>query len=251
MIKIFMAWFMYMLIFASKQNNMKKAILTMIASLALGIVFSQVVSESTARKFNIGVGVSTDIWQGLPSDMKARTINQGAQVFGMYNHRIKESVVYLAAGIGVSSHNLYSNNYIGDVKADSIVFTKIPDDIKYKKSKLSLTYIDVPLEFRIVTEKFFRIALGFKFGFNVDAHTKYKGNRFVAQDDDTYGTDGVNVKEKQKDVKQIETWRYGPTFRIGYKWFNVTMYYQLSSVFKVDKGPQIYPISIGIAVIPF
>lgn len=245
-----MAWLVYMIIFVIKRNNMKKAFLTLIASLVIMITFSQVVSETTIRKFNIGVGVSTDIWMDLPDDMKSRVINQGAQVFGMYNHRIKESVVYLAAGIGISTHNLYSDNYIDNVKADSIFFTKIPDEIKYKKSKLSLAYIDVPLELRIMTDKYFRMAFGFKFGFNVNAHTKYKGNRMII-DEGELTTDGVNVKEKEKDVKQIETWRYGPTFRIGYKWFNATLYYQLSSVFKVDKGPQIFPISVGIAVIPF
>ncbi|MCK5337688.1 MAG: hypothetical protein KAJ50_02710, partial [Bacteroidales bacterium] len=78
-----------------------------------------------------------------------------------------------------------------------------------------------------------------------------KGNRFTIADDGTTETDRVNVKVKSKDVKQVETWRYGPTFRIGYKWFNLTVYYQLSKVFKVDKGPQLYPISIGLAVIPF
>ena len=230
---------------------MKRIFLTIIGTLFIGLAFSQVISESTIRKFNIGIGISTDIWQGLPADMNARTINQGAQVYGLYNYRIKESSIYLAGGIGISTHNMYSNNYIDDVQADSIEFMKIPDDINYKKSKLSLAYVDVPLEFRIKTDKQFRIAFGFKFGFNIDAHTKYKGNRMNEADDGTVSTDGVNVKEKEKDVKQIESWRYGPTFRIGYKWFNVTVYYQLSKVFKVDKGPQLYPISIGVAVIPF
>ncbi|MCK4570009.1 MAG: outer membrane beta-barrel protein [Bacteroidales bacterium] len=230
---------------------MKRILLSIVGIIIIGSVYSQVVSESTIRKFNIGVGVSTDIWQGQAPDMKTRTINQGAQVFGMYNYRIKESMIYLAGGIGMGVHNLYSNSHIPDVKADSISFLKIPDNISYKKSKITLAYIDVPLEFRIKTKKAFRIAFGFKFGFLVNASTKYKGNRFTIADDLTASTDGVNVKEKEKDVKQVETWRYGPTFRIGYKWFNVTVYYQLSKVFKVDKGPQLYPISIGIAVIPF
>jgi len=230
---------------------MKKTFLTIICTLLLGVVFSQVVSESTIRKFNIGVGMSTDIWQGLPDNMKARTINQGATVFGMYNYRVKESKVYLAGGIGITAHNMYSDNYIDDVKADSIVFKKIPDEISYKKSKVCLAYIDVPLEFRIKTDKHFRIAVGFKFGYMINSHTKYKGNRFNVDEDGEVTTDQVNVKVKSKDISQVEDWRYGPTFRIGYKWFNVTVYYQLSKVFKVDRGPQIYPISVGIAVIPF
>jgi hypothetical protein len=230
---------------------MKRILLTIIGTLIIGFVFAQVVNESTIRKFNIGVGISTDIWQGTPSGLKTRTINQGSQVYGLYTHRIKESSIYLAGGIGISTHNMYSDSYIEDVKADSISFLQIPEGISYKKSKISLAYIDVPLEFRIKTDKGFRIAFGFKFGFNINAHQKYKGNRFEVADDGTVTSDEVNVKVKSKDISQIESWRYGPTFRIGYKWFNVTVYYQLSKVFKVDKGPQLYPISIGIAVIPF
>ncbi|MEN8224125.1 MAG: outer membrane beta-barrel protein [Bacteroidota bacterium] len=230
---------------------MKKTIITIIGILIIGMGYSQVDTESTIRKFNIGVGVSTDIWQGLAPDMKVRTINQGAQVFGMYNHQIKESNIYLAGGIGVSTHNMYSDNYIDDVKADSISFMKVPDDVGYKRSKICLAYIDVPLEFRYKTEKHFRIAIGFKFGYMINSHTKYIGNRMFKADDGTITTDKVNVKEKEKDISQVETWRYGPTLRLGYKWFNVTLYYQLSKVFMLDKGPQLYPISIGVAVVPF
>lgn len=237
----------------NKITAMKKILLTIVITFILGYTFSQNVNETTMRNFNFGVGVSTDIWQGLPAGMDARTINQGAQVFAMYNYRIKESVVFLAGGIGISTHNLYSNSYIVDIKADSIDFRVIPDDIDYKRTKISLAYVDVPLEFRIKTDKHFRIAFGFKFGFNINAHTKYVGNRFDIDEEtgDALALDGVNVNEKQRDIKQIESWRYGPTFRIGYKWFNVTAYYQLSKIFEVDSGPELYPISVGVAVIPF
>ena len=230
---------------------MKRILLAVVGIFILGSGFSQDSFESTIRKFNIGVGMHTDIWLGKPPGMDPRTINQGMQVNGMYNYRVKESVVYFAGGIGLGTHNLYSNTYIPDIKADSISFLQIPDNIPYNKSKLSLAYIDIPLEFRIKTRKHFRIALGFKVGFLVNAHVKYKGNRFVVEPSGVAVTDGAIVKEKEKDVHQIETIRYGATFRIGYKWFNLTCYYQISKVFKVERGPALYPISIGIAVIPY
>lgn len=231
---------------------MKRILLTIIGIIFISSAFSQVVKESTIRKFNIGVGVYTDIWQGQPTGMDTRTINQGAQVFGMYNYRVKEGIVYLAGGIGIGTHNLYSNTIIPDVRADSISFLPIPtDEMGYKKSKLALAYVDVPIEFRIKTEKGFRIAIGFKFGYLMSAHTKYKGHRYTVDSEGNFTTDNVDVKEKEMDVQQIEAWRYGPTFRIGYKWFNLTAYYQISKVFQADQGPAIYPISVGIAVIPF
>ena len=230
---------------------MKKILSAVIGIFILGSVFSQDSFLSTIRKFNIGVGLHTDIWLGNPPGMNPRTINQGVQVIGMYNYRIKESAVNIAGGVGLGTHNLYTNTYIPDIKADSISFLKIPDNIPYKKSKLSLAYIDIPLEFRIKTRKHFRIAFGFKVGFNINAHVKYKGNRFVDRPSGFAFADGAIVKEKEKDVRQIEIIRYGATFRIGYKWFNLTAYYQISKVFKVDRGPALYPISFGIAVIPY
>jgi hypothetical protein len=233
---------------------MKKIFLSVISIFILSAAFSQI-SETTIRKINIGLGVYNDFWQSNSPDMDIRTINQGAQVFGMYHYRIKNSVIYLAGGIGLGVHNLYSNTIIPDVKADSIMFEKIPDNVDYKKSKITLAYIDLlPFEFRIKTKKHFRIAVGFKLGFLVNAHAKYKGNRYSLELDDgqyEFETEYVRVKEKQKDLKQVEIWRYGPTFRIGYKWINLIAYYQLSNVFKVDKGPEIYPISVGLAIIPF
>jgi len=229
---------------------MKRIFITIIGIFIIGSVYSQSF-ESTIRKFNIGVGMHADIWMGQPPGLSTRTINQGAQVNGMYSYRIKESSIYIAGGVGFGFHNMYSNSYIPDIKADSISFLQIPDNIAYDKSKIALTYFDVPLEFRIKTAKHFRMAIGFKFGFLINAHTKYKGNRFEVGSDGLATTDGAKVKEKEKDVKQVETMRYGPTFRIGYKWFNVTVYYQVSKVFKVDRGPALYPLSIGIAVIPY
>ena len=72
------------------------------AIVILSPVYSQDSFESTIRKFNIGVGMHTDIWFGLPDGVDARTINQGAQVNGMYNYRLGEGVAYIAGGIGIS-----------------------------------------------------------------------------------------------------------------------------------------------------
>jgi hypothetical protein len=235
---------------AIKQRiTMKRILILIIVTILTGAVSGQV-NESTIKKFNIGVGVSTDIWQGLPQAVSARTINQGSQVFGMYNHRLGESVAYLAAGIGIGVHNFYSNAVIEDAKADSIVLVAIPDNIDYKKSKITLAYVDIPVEFRIKTDKHFRLAFGFKAGYLINSHTKYKGNLYTF-DNNGNAIAGNNTVIKERDIKQLEDWRYGPTLRIGYKWINLTAYYQLSKVFQADKGPQIYPVSIGLSVIPY
>ena len=206
-------------------------------------LFAQKVIETTYKKFDLGLGFFTDIWQDLPEGTDARTINQGFLLNLMYNHRFGESGVSLAIGIGTSFHNLYSNTFIPDIKADSIVFETIGDSIDYKKSKIQASYFDIPFEFRYRSKKGFRMAIGFKAGFLYDSKIKYKGERL--------SNDGIQVKYKEKKVEQLETIQYGPTFRIGYKWINVFGYFALSKFFQEDKGPQVYPISVGIALIPY
>lgn len=222
---------------------MKRIVVLSLFLLISSSLLAQKAKESTYKKFDLGLGFFTDIWQDLPEGMDARTINQGFQVSLMYNHRIGKGGVSMAIGIGTSFHNLFSNTVIPDIKADSISFVPIGDSISYKKSKLQLSYFDIPFEFRYRSKSGFRMAFGFKAGFLYDSKIKYKGERL--------SDDGVEVKVKSKSVNQLETLSYGPTVRFGYKWVNVFGYFCLSNTFKKDRGPELYPISVGIALIPY
>ncbi|MBU2651018.1 MAG: PorT family protein [Bacteroidetes bacterium] len=220
---------------------MKRTLFTLVLFLASIVMMAQVVSEDTRQKFGINVAVFNDFWMDVPDGLDARFMNQGSNVGFQYNHRLGKSHLFLTIGGGLGMHNLYSNGEILDIKADTISFTNITRD--YKKSKLSLTYLDIPFEFTYKSKKGFRMAAGFKAGYLISSHTKYKG--------DLSNTDGTLVKYKNIGVKQIEPWRYGPTFRVGYRWINVWAYYQLSTVFREDRGPEFYPISVGIMILPW
>lgn len=202
---------------------------------------AQKISQTTIKRFSMGADIYTDIWLNKPDGIDTRTINQAASFFGMYNKPFGESNVSFAIGIGLGMHNLYTKGRIEDIKADTIVFVPIPDSISYKKYKLGLTYIDVPVELRLKTENKFRFAIGFKVGYLIDGKTKYKGNR----------EDGQKVVFKEKQVNQLENVRFGPTIRIGYDWFNLYAYYSVTKVFKKGKGPETYPLSVGITLLPF
>jgi len=204
---------------------------------------AQVVTEETKRKFTFGLDVFTDIWQDVPSGIEPKTINPGANVFGSYNYMFGESNVSFSPGLGLSMHNLYSDSWL-KVTPDSTYFEPIIDTLSFKKSKLTATYIDIPIELRYKSKGEFRLAVGFKFGFLIRGHTKYKGDDYI---DGT--TQEVIIKKKKLEF--MEKNRYGFTGRIGYKWFNLWGYYQLSTLFEKGKGPEMYPISVGITIIPF
>ena len=221
---------------------MKKLIIVLFVFISISSI-AQVVNEETKRKFTFGVDLFTDMWQDTPKELEPRTINQGVNVFGSYNFMFGESNVSFSPGIGLGIHNMYSDSWLR-ADSDSSWFEPIPDSIGFKRSKFTQTYFDIPLELRYKSKGEFRLALGFKFGFLLKAQTKFKG------DDYTEGTTNTVIIKKGK-IPFVEKNRYGFTGRIGYKWLNLWGYYQLSSLFVPEKGPEMYPISIGITLIPF
>lgn len=221
---------------------MKKFILILFGLILAFSSFSQDKRTETLRKFSVGFDLFTDIWVKEPDDFNIRGFNQGMSFYMMYNRPFGESKVSFAIGLGMGFHDMYSNARIPNIKADSISFVAIPDSIDYKKSKLGLSYIELPFELRIKTEKKFRIGIGGKVGYLVDGKTKYKGENIL----------GDQVIYKEKDVAQLQKFIFGPTLRIGYDWFNIYGYYQVTQIFLPDRGPNnLAPISVGITLIPF
>jgi hypothetical protein len=231
-------------LFTEKLNRMKKIQILITAALILafsGNIFSQMLSESAKRKVTVGADVYTDIWMNVPSGIETRTINQGANVFMMYNLQLSESNASFAFGLGLSNHNMFGNFTIDNIKADSIVLTPIPSSVSYRKSKMAYTSLDLPLELKLKLDNGVKFGIGFKIGWIISSKTKYKGN-----------IDGVERKTKDIGINQMENFAYGATVRVGYKIVNLFCNYQISKVFQTGKGPdKLYPISVGLTITPF
>jgi hypothetical protein len=227
---------------------MKKTLFIAVLALIGSSVLGQKVSESTVKKVSLGYDLYSSIWLNMPTGVETRSINQGINVFGMYNHLLNEKGLSVAAGLGISSENLYTtDHYVADIHANVIDFTAIPTGISTARTKMNFTYFDIPLELRLKTEKDFRFGLGFKFGLLMDSKTFYKGKAF-----DTNGNDlGYVSVEKNKDINLLEEYRFGVQLRAGYKWVQAFGYFSLNKVFIADKGPQMYPVHVGITFMPF
>ena len=224
---------------------MKKFIILFSLFVIPFFLFSQeknkIIKETTIRRVSVGVEIYQDFWMKWPKGMNVRAINQGAGGFIMYNVPFGESPVSFSIGAGIGCQNLFSNTTINDIHADTITFTPIPDTIDYKKSKLGLTYLDFPLELRVVTKDKIRFSVGLKLGYLLDAKTKYKG-------DDIYGQEST---VKYRKVEHVDKFRFGPTIRFGYDWFQIMGYFSVSQIFEKGLGPDLYPISVGITFMPF
>ncbi len=224
-------------------NTRSFGFLLMFVMLFSSMGFSQVISESAKRKVTVGVDVFTDIWQNKPDNMYIRTINQGANVFAMYNFQLANGPSNFGIGLGISNHNLYSDSRIDNIKADTIVFTPIPDELAPKRTKINLTYIDIPMELKIRFKNEMKLGVGFKIGYLINSKEKYIGDMSTAQQN--------RVTIKQKSISELQTYSYGFTLRFGYKSVNLFGYYQISQIFNRDRGPELYPISVGITLTPF
>lgn len=172
--------------------------------------------------------------------LKTRWYSRGINVYFYYDFRIKKSRFSIAPGIGYSATNIYSRHKMIE-DSTGIRFEALANQDIYKVNKVTLQYVDIPVEFRIKTnpdklDNVWKFAIGFKAGVRLDAHTKQRIK--------DAGTNKVFVERRFPDFNLL---RLGPTIRIGYSSFNITAYYGVLNVFKKDRGPRANEFSLGIS----
>lgn len=174
--------------------------------------------------------------------MRTQFYSRGINLYGMYDIQIKKSRVSFAIGAGISWVNIYTNAKLTDSAGPGAKFTPYPvgnyhDSLKI--NKVTETWIDIPLELRIRTnrdklDQMWKFNVGFKFGIKVDAYTKQ-----------VFKNPHENIR--YKPYGDFELFRMGPTLRIGYSSFNLTGFYGLLGVFKNGRGPQANEWSLGVS----
>jgi hypothetical protein len=224
---------------------MKRNIILLLAVLWMGVLHAQVNMDKARQKFKVGIDLYSDLWQDVPDDLDVKTINRGAGVFWVYNSPFGTSNFSFSVGAGISSHNIYGDAYPDLSRVnDSSFFVPLNDSVDYKKSKITTSFLDIPFEIIFTSKNDYRVAVGFKAGFLLNSHSKYKG-------DDLSGVSDDLVVIKKSRLTNIERKKYGFTLRLGYRWFNLYGYYPLSNLFEKDGGPEMYSYTVGITIMPF
>ena len=201
------------------------------------VEFKKSINESSDR---LVVDLSYDMLLNLPDSIKTKGFSRGINVYFTYDVVLGNSRFSIAPGIGFGSNNYFMNYQISS-DSSGAYFDKFPEGVKAKKSKMGVTYIDIPVElrFRSVPNKkgtSWKLAAGFKAGYMVQSKWKYKGTDF-----------GKGKKFKQFDIENVNKFRYGVMLRGGYGIWNLFAYYSLSDMFN-DKGPKMTPLSFGISI---
>ena len=204
------------------------------------IEFKKNINKSKDR---LVIDLSYDMLLNLPDSIKTSGFSRGFNAYFTYDIVLGKSKFSVAPGIGIGNNN-YFMNY--SLSSDSLgtYFNKISDDIDVKKTKIALSYIDIPLELRYRSTKkkkgsSWKLAAGIKAGMMIQNKWKYKG--------EDLSNNGSEVKFKSYDIENINKFRYGVMMRGGYGMWNVFAYYSLSDVFN-DKGPSMTPLSFGISI---
>jgi len=185
-------------------------------------------------------------WNPTPDGVKIGGIGRGFNAYLCYDFPISKSHFSFAAGIGIGSSNIYFKDQIAvmNTAADSITFANVDTSGAnlYKKSKLNTTYLEAPFELRFFSNKVnrnrgFKAAIGMRVGILVGAHTKVR-----------HAVSNTLINEKVNTKRYIQTWRFAPTFRVGWGNFSAYASYNLSPLFKAGQGPEVFPYSIGICI---
>ncbi|MEW6470542.1 MAG: DUF2807 domain-containing protein, partial [Bacteroidota bacterium] len=113
--------------------------------------------------------------------------------------------------------------------------------ITYEKNKLRTCFVNVPVLLELNTSnnasKSFHLAGGLTFGYKLGSRTKQE-----------YVVDGYEFEVNKKDDYNLNPFRYSATVRAGYGGFTVFANYALTELFEKNKGPKLYPFSLGIAL---
>lgn len=145
----------------------------------------------------------------------------------------------LVTGLGLSFSDYTFDQPITIEKefGDGMIVPVGLDPVGLKKSKLHATYITAPLMLEIKTplrmgSSRLYIAGGVIGGLHLGSHTKIKYK---------------NDKDKFKSNYHLSSYKYEVTGRLGFGDFCIFANYSLSSMFKDGKGPELYPLVIGIS----
>jgi hypothetical protein len=154
----------------------------------------------------------------------------------MYRIKLaKSNSLGLQFGLGLSNFNLANKVAKWNSKSDSSVpiaaFTSKDD---YRRNKLALTYLDVPIELSLKSKKGLKFTLGFSAGVLINAHTKTVAVKAP------FDTD----KHRYRDV--FNDFRYGPEIRLGYKKLSLYARYDLNSSLANASDTDFRLMAVGI-----
>ena len=216
---------------------MKKLILS-VSFIFIFIFSAQAQRPNVPGDLIVDFGLS--LLSSAPEEMDLRAFgSRGVNVYYLYHIALGEESNFSinpGFGFGMENYNFDNANTLDYNQTDGNVIIPVSEYLDplvledLRKTKLSVNYFDIPLEFRFHANKEnhdrgFMVAVGGRVGILFDSHTKIK-----------YVVDGDSKKIKEKQQFGVNRFRYGVHGRVGLGAVSVFYYQNLSNLFN-DDGP--------------
>jgi hypothetical protein len=151
----------------------------------------------------------------------------------------------VGAGLTYNSYGLKNNVDVSTRDSSATFAFAIDDSIRdYSKNKFRASYIHVPLMLEFNTsqdnDRSFHVAAGVIGGWKMGSIVKQK---WEDQND--------KHQARRKSDFNLSPFTLDATARVGYKNFTVFATYGLTSLFEKNKGPEVYPVTVGLQIVPF
>jgi len=197
------------------------------------------------------IELTYDNWVGKTDSMNTSGFSRGFAMYFMFDFPFKSDPHFsVGAGLGIDASNIFfdkTNVGVAEPGNQTLSFRSTANGDHFKKYKLVLTNLDLPLELRYAfnpanTNKSWKIALGFKAGLLLSSYTKGKDLENQA------GTIINSYIEKKSSTRFFNSGRLVGTARISWGFIGVYGQLQLTPLIKSGAGPNVYPYSIGIVL---
>ncbi len=169
--------------------------------------------------------------------------------FNIFEEKIRfyKDYVGLLVGVGLT-YNSYGlkNNVSVQTRDSSATYAYTVQDsiMNFSKNKLRATYLNVPvmLEFNtsLDNDKSFHIAGGVIGGWKMGSITRQK-----------WEDHGEKNQLRRKDEFNMTPFTLEASARVGYGNFTLFATYGLTPLFQKNKGPEVYPVTVGLQIVPF
>ena len=169
-------------------------------------------------------------------------LNLIQQSIGLQRNRNNFGIV---TGLGLQyQHYRLSDTITIERTADDIVIPKTFNYGDYQSSKLFLFSLTVPVlvEIQIPINNYrnrLYFSSGMYFSYKIGSYSKIKYR------------DDQKKKLKVTDNYSLQNFKYGIMVRTGYRWINFYAIYDLTPFFRVDKGPELTPLTFGVTLLRF
>ena len=227
---------------------MKRILFTLAALLIAICASAQLIANKTDNKFTVNLDFFNDFQINPSADWDARLFNQGFSCALTYNFPLGESKKHtISIGVGYAGHNYFSySRIVNPYTTGDLEYIQYREEGTvtegFKRYKLNCNYIEIPFELRFRIKDAWKIGVGFKVGFQVNAKTKFVGNN----------DDGIKIREKYCYISNVERLAYSATLRVGYKWVSLYGAVQLAPIFTVGhNAPTFVPVTVGLTFAPF